>query len=65
MCTRTREALQQFLQHEPGSHDDFTAFQRMTQGVHLRQRRFLVAPKRMRPDARIDEQGHRRDRSTL
>ena len=62
---RAGKSLQQFLQDETRDYDSFSTFQRVTQYANLRGGRNLVAAERERPDARIDEQRHRRERSAL
>lgn len=64
-CTRAGESLQQFLQDQPRGHDGFAAFKGVAQRVYLWGGGGLVATEGERPDARIDEQGHRRERSAL
>lgn len=62
---RTGEPLQQFLQDHAGRQDRMASFERNAQRLYLRHRRVPIAPKGQRPDARIDEQTHRRERSAL
>jgi hypothetical protein len=62
---RTGKSLQQFLQDQTRDHNGFTTFERVAQYANLRGGRNLVSAERERPDARIDEQGHRRERSAL
>ena len=62
---RTGESLQQFLQDQPRGHDRIAPFKAISQRAHLRSRGSSVASERKRPDAGIDEQIHRRERSAL
>lgn len=62
---RSSEALKQFLQNEPSSHDNLVTLEGVTQRAHLRGAGILVAPESKRPDAGVDEQHHLRDRSAL
>ena len=62
---RAGKSLQQFLQDQTRDYNRFTAFERVAQYVNLRGGRNLVAAEREGPDARIDEEGHRRERSAL
>ena len=64
-CPRAGKSLQQFLQDETADHDGFAAFESVAQHVHLGSSGSLVAAECERPDAGIDEQGHRRERSAL
>ena len=59
------KTLQQFLQDQPRGHDRFAAFESAAQRIDLWDGGDLIATKRERPDARIDEERHRRDRSAL
>jgi hypothetical protein len=63
--TRAGETLKQLLQDKPGGHDNFFARECGAQGVHLSDGSILVAPESERPNAGVDEQRHRRDRSAL
>lgn len=62
---RAREALQQLLQHETSGNDGLTVGEEADEPLHLRARRRRVPSKRERPDARVDEGAHPRDRSGL
>ena len=62
---RAGKSLQQFLQDQPGGQDSIATFEGIAQRRYLRGRRDLVASKGKRPHAGIDEQAHRRVRSTL
>lgn len=64
-CARASEPLQEFLQDQPRGHHYFAALQGAAQGLCFRRRRRGVSTKRERPDARIDEQAHPRERSPL
>lgn len=59
------EALEQLLEDEPGRHDLLSVFERPGESVDGGKRRRPVAPKRERPDARLDEQRQARERSAL
>lgn len=63
--TRAGETLKQLLQDKTCCHDDFLALEGIAQFADLRDRRPLVPSEGERPDAGIDEQRHRRDRSAL
>ena len=63
--TRAGKSLQQFLQDETCDDERFANFESMTQDANFRCRGSLVAAEGKRPDAGIDEQGHRRERSAL
>ena len=58
-----RRAFRQL--HEAGRDDDIVAFQCSAQRGDLCHGSVLIATQRQRPDARVDKQGHFRDRSTL
>lgn len=62
---RSGEPLQQLLQNQPRRHDDFPNFQSLAQRFHFRRAGGFVTAQRERPNARIDEQAHRRERSAL
>ena len=64
-CTRAGKPLQQFLQDETCGHDSFATFESVAQYAHLGSSGGLVAAECERPDASIDEQRHRRERSAL
>ena len=64
-CLGTREALKQFLQHQPGGDDDIRAGERLLQCPHLRFVDLSIASECERPDARIDKERHLRERSAL
>jgi len=59
------KALQQLLENKPSGDDGVVSGQCGTQCLNLWRRRIGVAPKCKRPYAGVDEQGHRRERSTL
>src|ERR1035438_10819422 len=63
--TRTGEPLQQFLQNQSSGHNGFATFEGATQRPYLWTIGRLVATEGERPDAGIDEQRHRRERSAL
>jgi hypothetical protein len=63
--SRAGESLQELLQDQSRCHDDFAAFQSLAQRLHFRRAGGFVATQRERPDARVDEQAHRRERSAL
>jgi len=60
-----REALQQFLQNEPSDNDGVASVECRAQGRNLRCREVGITAKRQRPDAGINQDGHRRERSIL
>ena len=62
---RVADSFEVVLQHEAGRHDHVVTLQGVAQSTDLRHRRLLVAAKGKRPDAGVDEQHHRRDRSAL
>lgn len=62
---RTREALQEFLQHKAGRNDDIRSQQGFLQLLNLWLGCRCVTPKRQRPNACVDQQRHVRDRSAL
>jgi hypothetical protein len=64
-CLGPREALQQLLQDDPGDDDRISTVEGGAQGCNLRRPLFAVAPERQRPEAGVDHQGHRRERSAL
>jgi hypothetical protein len=59
------DALEQFLQDHPGGGDDLTTSERIPQCPDLSHIRGSVPAQRERPDARVDEQAHPRERSAL
>ena len=59
------DALEQFLQDQPGGGDDLTTGERIAQRPDLGHIRRSVPAQRERPDARVDEQAHPRERSAL
>ena len=62
---RAGESLQQFLQNQPRGQDSVATFEGIAQRPHLWGRCGLVAAECKRPDTRIDEQAHERERSAL
>ena len=67
LCARLwpREPLQQFLQDQPGGHHEVGAQQRVLELLHLGLGCADVPSKCEGPDARVDEEGHVRERSAL
>ena len=61
----TGKSLQQFLKHQARAYNDLSSFESPAQSLHLGSGCIPVAPQGERPDARIDEQRHRRERSAL
>ena len=61
----TREALQQFLQDQSGGDDDVRTGERLSECPHLGFFNLDIASERQRPDARIDQERHLRERSAL
>jgi hypothetical protein len=59
------DALQQFLQDQPGDGDDLTTGERIPQRPDLRHIRRSVPAQRKRPDTRVNEQAHPRERPAL
>ena len=59
------DALEQFLQDHPRGGDDLTTGERIPQPPDLRPIGRSVPAQRERPDARVDEQAHPRERSVL
>jgi hypothetical protein len=57
------DALEQFLQNYPGGCDDLTTGQRIAQRPDLGHIGRGVSAQRKRPDARVDQQAHRRELS--
>ena len=64
-CLRSRETLQQLLENEPGSQDSFTPRKGVAEGEDLGARLRHIPPQCQRPDTRVDEQAHLRERSAL
>ena len=64
-CLRVREALQEFLQDQARGHDHPCPGQGFLEHVDLMPVNFGIAPEGERPDARIDQERHLRERSTL
>ena len=64
-CLSAGEASQQFLQDDAGRDDDVGARQRLLERMYFRYLTRDVPSERERPDARVDEQRHLRDRSAL
>jgi len=62
---RTVESLQQLLQDQTGRKDGIALGEVVRQGVDLAMARCDVPPQRERPDARVDEDVHRLERSAL
>ena len=67
LLTRTSgyETLQQLLQDQTGGHDDVFAAERTAKFRDFGGVVWSVATKRERPHARVDKQGHDRERSDL
>jgi hypothetical protein len=67
MSSRARagESLNQLLQDQAGGDDGLTAREGGAQGIDLRGGDRLITPEREGPDARIDKQRRRRERSAL
>ena len=61
----TRESLKKFLQNKPGGHHHIRSGKRLFQRLHFRLINLNVAPQRERPNARIDQERHLRERSAL
>ena len=59
------DALEQFLQNHPGSGDDLTTGERIPQHPDLRNVWRSVPAQCERPDARVHEETHPRERSAL
>jgi len=62
---RTREALQKLLNDEAGRKDGLAALDCADEKADLRHRGRCIPPERKRPDAAIDENGQRPERSAL
>ena len=62
---RSGEALPELLQNEPRRHEFFAGSDSTDQFVSFLCRGGRVAPERQRPDAGIDKEAHRRERSAL
>jgi hypothetical protein len=62
---RPGESLEELLQDEAGGNYDFGPFEGSSQQVNLRHAGRSVSAKGERPDARVDEQTHRRARAAL
>ena len=63
--SRAAESLEQLLQDEARDDDDFAAFESAAQRSDFRGGGWSVPAESQRPDARVDEQAHRRERSAL
>jgi hypothetical protein len=63
--TRASEPLQQFLQNQSRGHNGFATFEGAAQRPYFGAIGRRVATEGERPDAGIDEQRHRRERSAL
>jgi hypothetical protein len=61
----TREALKKFLQHQTGRDNNVCASKRVLQRLYLGLFNLNVASEGKRPDARIDQERHFRERSAL
>jgi hypothetical protein len=59
------EALQEFLNDDPGAKQDVVPFQASGENLSFGYVRLYVATKGQRPDAGIDDNVHFRDRSFL
>jgi len=64
-CLGARKALEQLLQDEACCHDDVGSGKRFLECLHLRFFNLDIASEGERPDARIDEERHLRERSAL
>jgi hypothetical protein len=64
-CLGAREALEKFLQHQPRGDDDVGASEGFLEGLNLGHFNLDIASECQRPDARIDEKRHLRERSAL
>ncbi len=62
---RALEALKQLLDHQPRGHDQVSPLQAPFEHADFRSGRRGRAPQRQRPDARVDENIHDRERSAL
>ena len=63
--TRAGKALQQFLQHQASGDNRIAAVDRGSMCKHLGTRNRCVPTKSERPDAGVDQHGHRREGSAL
>lgn len=61
----TGETLQQLLQHKPCRDDDICAQEGIPELLYLRLGSGGITPQCERPNARVYQQGHARDRSAL
>jgi hypothetical protein len=57
--------LEKFLQDKPHGDGDVDSSERFLEGQHFRFFNLDIASERERPDARIDEERHLRERSVL
>ena len=64
-ASRSGEALQKFLQDEPGGHELLAGFDGANQFARFIRRGGGVAPESERPDAGIDKEAQRRERWAL
>ena len=64
-CRGPPETLEQFLEHEPRREDALTAVESIAQAPDTRVATGLVTSQRQRPNARINEEIHERERSSL
>ena len=62
---RSLESLEQFLEHDSRAHDHVAALQALVEKNHLGRTWSRSAPERQRPNARVHEKVHDRDRSAL
>lgn len=62
---RTRKPLEQLLKHETGRDHGLSSLESIFQAVDFRRRRDRVPSQREGPHARVDQQGHLRDRPFL
>ena len=62
---RPGESLKQFLENQPGRDDDIGAQQSVLEDVNFGFGGRAVASQGERPNARVDKQGHGRERSAL
>lgn len=64
-CLGSCKALKKFLQYKTSRHNDVGASKRILQRLHLGFFNFNFTPEGKRPDARINQERHFRERSAL